>query len=51
MLTIKTIDTKYHHIKVIINLIVKKLSIVKQGIAERTWAYQINSKYDYLKFI
>ena len=24
MLTIKTIDTKYHHIKVIINLIVKK---------------------------
>ena len=37
MLTIKTIDSKYHHMKVIINLIVKKkLSIVKQGIAERT---------------
>ena len=51
MLTIKTIDSKYDHMKVIINLIVKKLSIVKQGISERTQAYKINSKCDNFKFV
>ena len=36
MLINMTIDSKYEHMKIIFNLIVKKRSIVKQGIAKFT---------------